>query len=158
HTLYWPAMLLSAGLSLPTRILVHGYVTVEGRKIGKSAGNAIDPVPLAQELGSDALRYYLLRHVRSTQDGGFSQPRFVQAYDSELAGQLGNLAHRVFTMIDRYCGGIIPAPDQERINPPEILEASRRLGKTVRANVEGFAFHDALAAIFAFVALANKYV
>lgn len=87
----------------PPRILVHGYVTVEGRKIGKSAGNAIDPVPLAEELGVDALRYFLLRHIRSTGDGDFSHTRFRQAYESELAGQLGNLAHRVLSMIERYC-------------------------------------------------------
>ena len=65
HAVYWPAILKSAGQNLPTRILVHGYVTVDGRKISKSSGNAVDPVPLAAEFGTDALRYYLLRHCRS---------------------------------------------------------------------------------------------
>jgi methionyl-tRNA synthetase len=110
HAVYWPAMLLSAGLPVPTRILIHGYVTAEGRKIGKSTGNAVDPVPLAKELGADALRYFLLRHIRSTGDGDFSHARFRQAYQSELAGQLGNLVHRVLSMIERYCGRITPAP------------------------------------------------
>ncbi len=110
HAVYWPAMLLSAGSPVPTRILVHGYVTADGRKIGKSTGNAIDPSPLAQELGSDALRYFLLRHIRSTGDGDFSHARFRQAYESELAGQFGNLVHRVLSMIERYCGGVRPAP------------------------------------------------
>ena len=110
HALYWPAMLLSAGLELPTRILVHGYVTVDGRKIGKSAGNTVDPVPLARELGADALRYYLLRHIRSTEDGDFTRSGLLRAYTSELAGQLGNLANRTVGMIHRYRGGIVPYP------------------------------------------------
>jgi methionyl-tRNA synthetase len=158
HAVYWPAMLLSAGLPLPTRILVHGYVTVEGTKIGKSAGNAIDPLPLAEELGADALRYYLLRHIRSTEDGDFSRERFVQAYSSELAGQLGNLAHRTFNMIERYCDGVIPAPVPHRKGSSELLRAAGALPQTVRTHFERFAFHDALAAIWALVASANKYV
>ena len=158
HALYWPAMLLSAGLPLPSRILVHGYVTVDGRKIGKSAGNAIDPVPLASALGADALRYFLLRHVRSTEDGDFSHARYVQAYQSELANQLGNLAHRVLNMIDRYCGGVIPSPPAERTSAPDILDACRQLPETVQAHAQGFAFHDALAGIWALIASANKYV
>jgi methionyl-tRNA synthetase len=158
HALYWPAMLLSAGVRLPSRILVHGYVTVDGRKIGKSAGNAIDPVPLANELGADALRYFLLRHVRSTEDGDFSRERYVQAYESQLANQLGNLAHRVFSMIERYCDGIIPAPAAERTSTPDIRDASRRLPETVKAQVRRFAFHDALTAIWGLIASANKYV
>jgi methionyl-tRNA synthetase len=156
HAVYWPAMLLSAGLPLPTRILVHGYVTVEGRKIGKSAGNAIDPVPLAKERGADALRYYLLRHVRSTEDGDFAHERFVRAYDAELAGQLGNLVHRTLSMIARYCDSVIPAPIGE--GQSEILQASRLLPGSVRTHLQKFAFDDALAAIWTLVAAANKYV
>lgn len=158
HAVYWPAMLLSAGLALPTRILVHGYVTVEGEKIGKSAGNAIDPLPIARDRGSDALRYYLLRHIRSTGDGDFSHERFVRAYDSELAGQLGNLAHRTLSMIDRYCDGRIPAPKGDHLDTDRLLRASGVLPATVESHLERFAFDEALAAIFEFIATANKYV
>lgn len=157
HVVYWPALLLSAGLPLPSRILVHGYVTVEGRKIGKSAGNAIDPVPLANALGADALRYFLLRHVRSTEDGDFSHERYVQAYNSELAGQLGNLAHRTLSMIHQYCDGVIPAAE-DRKSQPEILRAARLLPATVADHLQRFAFHDALAAIWTLVGSANRYV
>jgi methionyl-tRNA synthetase len=158
HAVYWLAMLLSAGLPLPTRILVHGYVTVDGKKIGKSAGNAIDPVPLAKALGGDALRYYLLRHIRSTEDGDFSQERYVQAYGSELADQLGNLAHRTLSMIGQYCGGIIPAPVGDSKNATELLSACESLPGTVKAHLESFAFHDALTAIWTFISTSNKYV
>ncbi|CAN7598033.1 methionine--tRNA ligase [Bosea sp. LjRoot9] len=158
HAVYWPAMLLSAGLPVPTRILVHGYVTAEGRKIGKSAGNAIDPVPLAAELGTDALRYYLLRHIRSTGDGDFSHERFRQAYESELAGQLGNLAHRVLSMIERYCGGILPAPPDGFAATDRLSKAGRHLNATVAGHLQAFAFDHALDALWLFIAEANRYV
>jgi methionyl-tRNA synthetase len=151
-------MLLSVGLPLPTRILVHGYVTVEGRKIGKSAGNAIDPVPLAAELGADALRYYLLRHIRSTGDGDFSRERFRQAYESELAGQLGNLAHRVLSMIERYCGSTVPAPPQGMMDDDPLLRATQGLPEMVSGHLRAYAFDRALNAIWALVAEANRYV
>jgi methionyl-tRNA synthetase len=158
HAVYWPAMLLSAGLPPPTRLLVHGYVTVDGRKIGKSAGNAIDPVPLAAELGSDALRYYLLRHIRSTGDGDFSRERFRQAYDSELAGQLGNLAHRVLSMIERYCGGIVATPPEGHAENDRLLRRASELPATVAAYIGAYAFDRALDAVWAFIAEANRYV
>lgn len=150
-------MLLSAGLPVPTRILVHGYVTVEGRKIAKSAGNAIDPVPLSAEFGADALRYYLLRHLRSTGDGDFSRERFRQAYESELAGQLGNLAHRVLSMIERYCSGIVPAPPQG-IKHDRLLRRAADLPEQVAGHLHAFAFDRALEKIWAFIADANRYV
>ena len=158
HAIYWPAMLLSAGLSVPTRIFVHGYVTVEGRKIGKSAGNAVDPVPLADEFGSGALRYFLLRHIRSTGDGDFSHGRLRQAYQSELAGQLGNLVHRVLSMIERYCDRIIPAPPHGFADVDRLLRAAKQLPKNVAAHLYAFAFDRALDEIWIFVADANRYV
>ena len=158
HALYWPAMLLSAGVALPSRILVHGYVTVEGEKIGKSAGNAVDPVPLAAELGADALRYYLLRYIRSTEDGDFSYDRFLQAYHSDLADQLGNLARRSFSMIDRYFGGIVPEPDVNPGAPSRLAAVTEQLSRTVDAHIEAFALHEALNAIWACIGEGNKYV
>jgi len=95
HAVYWPAMLLSARVPLPTTIFVHGYVTIEGGKISKSLGNVIDPVELAERYGTDALRYYLLRAIPSTDDGDFSLDRFIRTYNVDLADQLGNLLNRV---------------------------------------------------------------
>jgi methionyl-tRNA synthetase len=158
HAIYWPAMLLSAGLPLPTRILVHGYVTVEGRKIGKSTGNAVDPVPLVEELGSDALRYFLLRHIRSTGDGDFSHRRLRQAYESELAGQLGNLVHRVLSMIERYYDGTTPAPPDGFAETDRLLRTAKQLPDNVAAHLHAFAFDRALDEIWTFVADANRYV
>ena len=158
HAVYWPAMLLSAGLPLPTRIFVHGYVTVDGRKIGKSAGNAVDPVPLAEAFGTDALRYYLLRHLRSTDDSDFSVERLRQAYRSELAGQLGNLAHRICSMIERYCHGAIPQAATETEATSALAAAGEGLLPSVADEVQSFDFHKALARIWSFIAATNKVV
>jgi methionyl-tRNA synthetase len=158
HAIYWPAILLSAGLQIPTRIFVHGYVTVGGRKIGKSARNAVDPAPLAAEFGADALRYYLLRHFRSTGDGDFSLERFRQAYDSELAWQLGNLAHRVLSMIERYCGGVVPSPLEKHRENDRLLLRAAELRARVSAHIKTYGFDRALDAIWTFIADANRYV
>lgn len=155
HAIYWPAMLLSAGLPLPSRVLVHGYLTVDGRKIGKSAGNSVDPVPLARAFGADALRYYLLRHVRATADGDFSEVRLRQAYASELAGQLGNLVHRTTSMLARYCDGTVPAPTAD---DADLHTATDGLPAVVSGHIEAFAFDAALAAIWQAVAAANKHL
>lgn len=158
HAIYWPAMLLSARLPLPTRILVHGYVTAEGRKIGKSTGNAVDPTPLAQAFGSDALRYFLLRHIRATSDGDFSHARFQQAYESELAGQLGNLVHRVLSMVAQYLAGIGPWPSVAHSKSDWLLQNAKRLPPSVQAHSEAFAFDRALDQVWGFVADCNRYV
>jgi methionyl-tRNA synthetase len=158
HAVYWPAMLLSAGLRLPTRILVHGYVTVEGRKIGKSASNAIDPIPLTAGFGADALRYFLLRHIRSTGDGDFSYERFRQAYESELVAQLGNLAHRVLSMIERYCDSLVPAPPEGHVETDRLLRCVAELPGTVAGHLRAFAFDRALDAAWTLIADANRYV
>lgn len=93
HAVYWPAILLSAGESLPTRLLVHGYVTIAGEKISKSLGNGMDPLALTSRFGADAVRYYLLAHIRTTGDGDFSIQRLSAAYDNDLVNQLGNLVN-----------------------------------------------------------------
>ncbi|HEX7259615.1 MAG TPA: methionine--tRNA ligase [Candidatus Saccharimonadia bacterium] len=107
HCVYWQAMLMSAGLPLPQRVFAHGFFTVDGQKISKSLGNAINPVELAGTYGVDALRFYLLREITFGGDGEFSHERFRQVYQSELADDLGNAVQRVASMIGRYLGGTI---------------------------------------------------
>ncbi|KRT67806.1 MAG: methionyl-tRNA synthetase, methionyl-tRNA synthetase [candidate division WWE3 bacterium CSP1-7] len=95
HAVYWPAMLLSAGLPLPTEIFVHGYLTVEGQKISKSLGNVIDPFELVEKYGADPLRYYLLAKFSPFEDGDFSEAKLRETYNSDLANGLGNLVSRI---------------------------------------------------------------
>ena len=98
HTIYWPAMLASAGLSVPHFALVHGYITVDGAKMSKSVGNVIDPMDIIKEYGTDALRHYLLREISSQEDGDFSMARFKESYNAHLANGLGNLVSRIMKM------------------------------------------------------------
>ncbi len=111
HAVYWPALLLSAGLPLPRTIFVHGHLTVEGRKIGKSLDNAVDPFPLIRRYGADALRYYLLRAVRSGEDGDVSEARLREVYNSDLANGLGNLVRRLEALCEGCGYGRAETPD-----------------------------------------------
>jgi methionyl-tRNA synthetase len=104
HAVIWPAMLCSAGQPLPSTLLVHDYVTTEGRKIGKSLGNAVDPAALAQRYGVDALRWWLCREVPRVGEADFSSERLVEAADRDLANGVGNLVQRTVTLATRIYG------------------------------------------------------
>lgn len=95
HAVYWPAFLISAGLQLPKKLFVHEYITVNGQKMSKTLGNIIDPFELIQKYGAETVRYYFLRYVSPFSDGDFSEEKFKQAYNSDLANGLGNLIARV---------------------------------------------------------------
>jgi methionyl-tRNA synthetase len=158
HAVYWPAILLSAKVALPTEILVHGYVTVEGKKIGKSLGNALDPRQLIDEVGVEALRWFLLRHIHTTKDADFSRERLLGAHDSELADQLGNLVRRSIALIERHANGVTPRAF-ERFAPDRLLEerASHALAEVDRG-FENFAFHEAAAGALGFASAVNRYL
>jgi methionyl-tRNA synthetase len=158
HTIYWPALLLSAGIPLPTAILVHGFITLEGGKMSKSVGNIIDPGALVERYGTDALRYYLLREIRATEDGDFSLERFTRTYHRDLADQLGNLLNRVVTMVSRYAGGVVPAPGVREELDQRLVNTAEGLRERVEEAMAQFAPHEALFAIWELVSAANKYV
>ncbi|HYQ01254.1 MAG TPA: methionine--tRNA ligase, partial [Polyangiaceae bacterium] len=153
HALYWPGILLSAGLPLPTSIRVHGFVTAHGKKIGKSLGNAVDPFRLAARYGADALRYYLLAHLHTSKDSDFREDLLSAAYTSELAGKLGNLLQRVCALVERYDVNIVNTNLD-----PILREVARQTEERVASAVDDFALHDAVRAIFELVAAANRYV
>jgi len=164
HALVWPALLLAAGLPLPTTLWVHGYVTVGGQKIGKSRGNAIDPASIVERFGVDALRYFLLRHVGPRQDADVSDARIEAAYRSELADGLGNLLARTLALVRSTSAG---AAERDPSPPPaagvdpggEALAArARALAGEVDEAVERFAPEDALRAIWSVVGSANKHL
>jgi methionyl-tRNA synthetase len=158
HAVYWPAMLLSAGVPLPTTIFVHGYITAEGEKISKSRGNVVDPVELATRYGTDAVRYYLLRAIPATEDGDFALERFIRLYNADLADRLGNLLNRVVSMVGRYYGGVVPVPGTPNDADRTLMETAAGLRERVDAALARFAPHDALAYVWELVDGANKYV
>jgi methionyl-tRNA synthetase len=113
HTVYWPAMLMAAGIELPRGELVHGYLLMrdasgKATKMSKSLGNVLDPFEVMDKFGTDALRYYCFREVSFGQDGSVSTPTFGERYETELANEYGNLASRTLAMIGRYRDGVVP--------------------------------------------------
>jgi methionyl-tRNA synthetase len=108
HAVFWPALLLAAGYELPRHVFIHGFLLVEGQKMGKSLGNALDPIPVVERFGADALRYYCFRDVTFGQDGSVSAADFETRYETELANEYGNLASRTLAMVARYRDGVVP--------------------------------------------------
>jgi len=158
HAVYWPAILLSAGLPLPSSIKVHGFVTLEGHKIGKSLGNAVDPFALVERFGVSAVRYYFLRHLHTTHDSDFRVERLVEAHDSELAGKIGNLLQRVTTLALRHPSLTLRKGDAAPSDADRTLQdAAARAVSEVRGAVDDFALQQALASILELTAAANRY-
>lgn len=119
HSLLWPAMLMSAGVELPKQIAVHGWITVNGQKMSKSVGNVVDPLALVAKYPLEAVRYFLMREIQFDNDGDYSDAKFLERYNADLANGIGNLANRILVMIEKYCDGVIPETtevDQEIIN------------------------------------------
>lgn len=158
HAVYWPAMLLSAGLPLPTDVLVHDYLTVDGRKISKSSGTTVDPAELAAAYGTDAVRWWLLRDVPRVGDADFTRERLVARADADFAGGLGNLVNRVVTMARRFRDGRV-APARGAVAGTERLDAAcRRVQDEVDAALADFDFRRATGAVWRIVEEANRCV
>jgi len=153
HAIYWPAFLKAAGLELPKRIFAHGWLLFENDKMSKSRGNIVRADPIAQVMGVDALRYFLLREVVFGQDGSFSYDALVGRYNSDLANGLGNLASRTLSMIHQYRGGVIPTGSNDEI--------AALAGQTVAAveSVFGrFEFSRGLETIWNLISAVDKYI
>lgn len=158
HAVYWPAILLSAGLPLPTAIRAHGFVTAGGTKIGKSLGNVIDPFGLVERYGAPAVRFYFLRHLHTTQDSDFDLARLEQAHDAELAGKLGNLLQRTVTLSLRYPELLVRAGGAAESDADRALRrAAEEARDAVVRGFDDFALQRALASVFELVAAANRY-
>jgi methionyl-tRNA synthetase len=158
HAIYWPAFLAAAGLAPPRRVFAHGWWTNEGQKISKSLGNVIDPVKLVEEYGLDPVRYFLLREVPFGNDGDFSRAALIGRLNGELADTLGNLANRTLSLIQRNCGGTLPAPAAAAEGDAELHAGLGSLPERVGAHVERQEFHLALEAILAEARAANGYI
>ncbi len=158
HAVYWPAFLMAAGLEPPKRVFAHGWWTIEGQKISKSLGNAIDPLELVDTYGRDQVRYLLLREVPFGNDGDFSHQAAIGRINGELANDLGNLAQRVLSMVAKNCGGSVPEPGPYNDDDRELLASCERLLDAVRSSMDAQAFHEALEAIWTVVRAANGYV
>jgi len=162
HILFWPAILLSAGISLPKSLLVHGFITVGGEKMSKSIGNVIDPFALVEKYGTDAVRYFLLREIPSTEDGDFTYEKFENRYNSDLASGLGNLVARTITMVEKYCEGMVPQinknPDEHPLRINENIYNWKKSWSGLDEGIKEYRFNDALVSIWNFIKEADKYI
>jgi methionyl-tRNA synthetase len=158
HAVYWPAMLLSAGQVPPTDIMVHGYLTVDGRKISKSSGMTVDPATLAGQYGTDAVRWWLLREVPRVGDADFTLDRLVNRANDELANGLGNLVNRSVAMIHRYRSGHAPATRASAPDAEALDRAIEQAPALIDVALADFDFRRATAAVWDIVDEANRYI
>jgi methionyl-tRNA synthetase len=155
HCVYWPAMLLSAGYTVPKQIFIHGYLLLDELKISKSLGNAVDPLALVETYGADALRYWCARAVSFGQDGSASIGGIADRYERELGNDLGNLLSRTTAMIARFRGGAIPAAPGRT---PELADEVAALNADVPAAIDVFDLTGAIDRLWSFVRALNRYV
>ncbi len=142
HAIYWPAFLMSANLPLPKALFVHGYLTVDGQKISKSLGNVIDPMGLIEKYGTDALRYYLLSQIPSTDDGDFSEEKLKTIYNADLANGLGNLVARVAKLCEKA----------------DIQDSDPQIEIEYKKAIEEYKFNEALNVVWIQIKLADKHI
>jgi methionyl-tRNA synthetase len=157
HAIYWPAFLMSAKLALPKQVVVHGMVFNRGEKMSKSTGNVISPNSLVQDYGLDPVRYFLMREVPWGSDGSYSHETIVARMNADLANDLGNLAQRSLSMINKNCGAVVPKCGALSDADKEILASADALLVEVRAQHKAYAISKAMDAIWKVVADANRY-
>jgi methionyl-tRNA synthetase len=158
---YWPCMLLSAGMPLPETVYTHGWWTVRGEKISKSMpATRVDPNQLAEDIGVDALRYYLLREVPLGLDGDFAYENLIGRYNAELAHDLGNLVSRALTVAGKFAGGVVPPgePQAQQEAHVQLTEVADKAIGEAAAYYRAFAPSRALEAVWRLVGEANRFI
>jgi len=158
HAIYWPCMLKAAGIPLYQHLNVHGYWTLGGHKISKSVGNLVEALALKEKYGNDAFRYFVLREMVFGLDADFSEEGLVGRLNADLANDLGNLVSRATTLIVNLGRGVVPARGRTTAAEDAVAAAFDKAKADVAAAMDEFAFHKALASLWEFVGVVNRYV
>ncbi|MEC3978044.1 methionine--tRNA ligase [Amycolatopsis sp. H20-H5] len=158
HAVYWPAMLMSAGLPLPTDVVVHGHVLLSGQKLSKSLGNVVDPFELMHRYSTEAVRFLMLAEFSPWADVDFTDQRLVARYNTDLANGLGNLVDRVTGMTQRYRDGVVPEAGRRGPLELSLLHSAVETAGGCRESLDRFDHREAVARIWDLVRAANKYV
>jgi len=157
HAVYWPAFLMSAQIPVQKRVFAHGFLFNRGEKMSKSVGNVVDPFNLADQYGVDQMRYFFLREVPFGQDGSYNHEAIVARINADLANDLGNLAQRSLSMISKQYQGVLPEPGAFTDNDKAILAQADGMIAIARSAMATQQIHQALNAVWAVVAEANRY-
>ncbi len=154
HAVIWPAMLMAAGLAVPKKVFAHGWLLVGGEKMSKSKLTGIAPSDITDHFGVDAFRYYFLRAIPFGSDGSFSWEDMSARYTSELANDFGNLASRLAAMVEKYCGGVLPAVAQDA----ELSASLKATVATADAAMQALDFQGGINAIMDYCKQVNGFV
>ncbi len=157
HAIYWPAILLSAGLELPKKLFIHGFLTVEGLKIGKSIGNVSDPLILLEKYGVTIFRFYLLKNIPTYDDGSFSENDLIQIYNNVLADDLGNLVLRILTFIEKDFDLHYPPLFSLSLEDKEYIKEFNFI-EELKGFFNDFQINKALDRVWEFIKLTNKFI
>jgi len=157
HAVYWPAFLMASDLPLPKQLLAHGWIKVNHQKMSKSLGNVIDPEPLFEKYGSDAVRYYLAGQIAITQDGEFSTQALERHIETDLANDLGNLLNRTVALAFKH--ELINVPEVNNLSPESVklLEDTTVMLREYTDYMDRCYFHLAIASLWRFIAKVNAY-
>ena len=158
HAVYWPTMLLSAGIKLPDSIFAHGWWLMGESKMSKSLGNVINPMDLIDDYGVDPVRYYLMREMVLGQDSNFTMESFIQRYNSDLANDFGNLLSRVTTLIKKNYDGKIPEPGEYLDSDLQIRLKGESLSSKVEVLIGEMRLNEAIEDIMQYIRTVNKYM
>jgi len=161
HAIIWPIVLKMLDIPIPKKIYGHGWILFDdGKKMSKSRGNIVEPNPLMDKYGVDALRYFLMREINWGNDGNYSEEALLRRINADLANEYGNLWHRITTMLDKYFDGVLPEEVESVYGESEInlKKAVLMLDANVESSLDTFMFNDALIHIWDVIKLTNKYI